>query len=45
MVLLEDGLLSVHIIEGLGGWRCIDLSPEDFQIGLIDYYGSYEKPS
>jgi histidinol-phosphatase (PHP family) len=40
---LEDGLLSVHIIEGLGGWRCIDLSPEDFQIGLIDYYGSYEK--
>lgn len=40
---LEDGLLSVHIIEGQGGWRCVDLSPADFQTSLIDYYGSYEK--
>lgn len=40
---LEDGLLSVHIIRGAGGWRCVDHSPEDFTDGLTSMYGSYEK--
>ena len=40
---LEDGLLSVHIVEGMGGCRCIDMSPADFSEGLLDYYSSYEK--
>ena len=39
---LEDALLSVHFLEGKGGWRCVDMSPEDFQDGLIDVYGSVE---
>jgi len=39
---LDDALLSVHFLEGKGGWRCVDLSPEDFQDGLIDVYGSVE---
>ena len=39
---LDDALLSVHFLEGKGGWRCVDLSPEDFQEGLIDPYGSVE---
>src|SRR5262247_2926414 len=39
---LDDALLSVHFLEGKGGWRCVDLSPEDFQDGLIDAYGSVE---
>lgn len=38
---LEDGLISVHIIPGKGGMRCVDKSPEDFQEGLIAHYGSY----
>ena len=40
---LEDGLLSVHILEGTAGFRCVDLDPADFEEGLIGYYGSYEK--
>ena len=39
---IDDALLSVHFLEGKGGWRCVDLSPEDFQDGLIDVYGSVE---
>jgi histidinol-phosphatase (PHP family) len=39
---LDDALLSVHFLEGQGGWRCVDLSPEDFQDGLIHVYGSVE---
>jgi histidinol-phosphatase (PHP family) len=39
---LEDALLSVHFLKGKGGWRCVDLSPEDFQDGLVDVYGSVE---
>lgn len=39
---LDDALLSVHFLEGRGGWRCVDFSPEDFQEGLIDPYGSIE---
>ncbi len=38
---LEDGLLSVHIMSGKNGLRCVDHSAEDFQEGLIEYYGSY----
>ena len=37
---LEDSLLSVHFLEGKGGWRCVDHSPEDFQDGLVSVYGS-----
>lgn len=40
---LEDGLLSVHIIPGRGGLRCVDYDPEDFIAGLIDYYGGYHE--
>ncbi len=39
---LEDSLLSVHFLEGKGGWRCVDFSPEDFQDGLVEAYGSLE---
>jgi histidinol-phosphatase (PHP family) len=39
---LDDALLSVHFLEGKGGWRCVDLTPEDFQEGLVDPYGSVE---
>jgi histidinol-phosphatase (PHP family) len=39
---LDDALLSVHFLEGRGGWRCVDYSAEDFQEGLVDVYGSAE---
>jgi histidinol-phosphatase (PHP family) len=39
---LDDALLSVHFLEGKGGWRCVDHSPEDFEDGLISVYGSVE---
>ena len=38
---LDDGLLSVHLIPVQDGLRCVDHDPEDFQAGLIKYYGSY----
>lgn len=37
---LEDSLLSVHFLPGVGSWRCVDYSSEDFKEGLIDAYGS-----
>lgn len=40
--LLDDSVLSVHFLKGKGGWRCVDLSAEDFREGLIDAYGSAE---
>lgn len=39
---LDDAVLSVHFLEGKGGWRCVDHSPEDFEGGLISVYGSVE---
>lgn len=40
---LDDGLISVHIIAGQGGWRCLDVSPADFTEGLLEHYGTYEQ--
>ena len=39
---MQDGLLSVHFLEGNGGWRCVDHSPDDFHEGLLEPYGSME---
>jgi histidinol-phosphatase (PHP family) len=39
---LDDALLSVHFLEGRGGWRCVDYSAVDFQEGLVNFYGSVE---
>ena len=37
---LEDIIISLHFIEGKGGLRCIDWSPDDFRDGLLDHYKS-----
>jgi histidinol-phosphatase (PHP family) len=39
---MDDALLSVHFLEGKKGWRCVDHSPDDFQEGLLEVYGSVE---
>lgn len=36
---LEEILFSVHFMQGKGGIRCIDFTPEDFCDGLISHYG------
>lgn len=40
--LLEDVVVSVHYLPGVGGMRCLDYTAEDFTEGLLDYYGSME---
>ncbi|UQZ84154.1 Histidinol-phosphatase [Paenibacillus konkukensis] len=39
---LEDVVYSVHYLPGIGGIRCIDFTSDDFQTGLLAYYGSME---
>jgi histidinol-phosphatase (PHP family) len=39
---LEDGLLSVHFLPVADAWRCIDHSVEDFEEGVLSWYGSLE---
>lgn len=38
----DTGLISVHYIQGLNDWRCIDYQPEDITHELIPKYGSLE---
>ncbi|MCL1990203.1 MAG: histidinol-phosphatase HisJ [Defluviitaleaceae bacterium] len=38
----DTGILSVHYMEGLKDWRCIDYQPDDVINGLIPKYGNLE---
>ncbi|WP_239256725.1 histidinol-phosphatase HisJ [Listeria ilorinensis] len=38
---LDDGILSVHFMEGTDGTRSIDFSAEDYDAGLVRYHGSF----
>ncbi|SFJ69564.1 histidinol-phosphatase HisJ [Thermoflavimicrobium dichotomicum] len=38
---LDETILSVHFLKGVNGWRCVDLTPEDYKEGLIEYYGDF----
>jgi histidinol-phosphatase (PHP family) len=41
--MLDDAILSVHFLQDpLGGYSCVDYSPENFQ-AMISTYGSIEK--
>ena len=40
---IDDSILSLHFQSGVGGYRSIDFSPEDFGSGLIQHYGSFQK--
>ncbi|MFD0870116.1 histidinol-phosphatase HisJ [Paenibacillus residui] len=40
---VEDWVVSLHFLPGKDGMRCIDYTPQDFEEGLIAYYGSMEK--
>jgi histidinol-phosphatase (PHP family) len=40
---LDEAVVSVHYIQGKNGWRCPAFSPQDFNEGLLQYYGTYEK--
>lgn len=39
---LDDSLLSLHFLKGKDGYCPFDYSPEEFQEGLVSYYGSTE---
>ncbi|WDL99445.1 histidinol-phosphatase HisJ [Alicyclobacillus sp. ALC3] len=39
---IQEAVVSVHFLPGVGGMRCIDWSPKDFQEGLIAHYGTMD---
>ena len=39
---LDEVLISVHFLPGAGGMRCICLSKEEFEEGLLGYHGTME---
>jgi histidinol-phosphatase (PHP family) len=39
----DDGVLSVHFLEGRDGLRGIDYSFEEYKTGVTDYLGSFEQ--
>ncbi|WP_087974927.1 histidinol-phosphatase HisJ [Oceanobacillus rekensis] len=41
--LIDDSILSLHFLQGAGGYRVIDYSPEDYQNGMIHHYGTFQK--
>ncbi|MBC1490501.1 histidinol-phosphatase HisJ [Listeria booriae] len=38
---MDDGVLSLHFMPGVGGWRFIDFSATDFEAGIWKHYGSF----
>ncbi len=40
---IEEVIVSVHFLPGIGGVRCIDLTSHDAATGLLAYYGSMER--
>lgn len=39
---IEEAIISVHVIKGVGGYRWVAYDKDDFTEGLINYYGSLE---
>ncbi|MGK0288702.1 MAG: histidinol-phosphatase (PHP family) [bacterium] len=39
---LDDALLSLHLLKGHDGFRCIDFTSEDFYQGLVTFHGSQQ---
>ncbi|WP_088810599.1 MULTISPECIES: histidinol-phosphatase HisJ [Listeria] len=40
---LDDGILSVHFLEGQDGIRSIDFSAADYKTGIVDFYGGFRE--
>lgn len=40
---MDDSILSVHFLPGNGGYRAIDYSGSDYDQGIVQYYGSFQK--
>nr|WP_222712942.1 histidinol-phosphatase HisJ [Listeria grandensis] len=38
---MDDGVLSLHFMPGVGGWRFIDFSAPDFEAGIWKHYGNF----
>ena len=40
---LDEWIISLHFLRGEGGLRLIDYNPEEFQDGLVNFYGSVDQ--
>jgi len=40
---MDDSILSLHFLQGNGGYRSIDFSPRDYQDGMMQHYGTFQK--
>lgn len=43
MDVLEDIVVSVHYLPGIGGMRCVDFTADDFRETLLPHYGSMDR--
>lgn len=39
----DDGVLSLHFLEGQDGFRSIDFTAEDYNEGIVQFYGGFEQ--
>lgn len=39
----DDGVSSLHFLEGQGGFRSIDFTGEDYNEGIVQFYGGFEQ--
>jgi histidinol-phosphatase (PHP family) len=39
----DDNILSLHFLQGHGGWRAIDYCPEDYKEGIVEYYRGFQE--
>ncbi|EMG28503.1 histidinol-phosphatase [Listeria fleischmannii 1991] len=40
---LDDGILSVHFLEGKDGIRSVDFSASDYETGIVEFYGGFRE--
>lgn len=40
---MDEAILSVHFLPGVGGMRFLDNTPDDFEVGLLQHYGTMEE--
>ncbi|WP_100486318.1 histidinol-phosphatase HisJ [Sporolactobacillus pectinivorans] len=40
---IGDSILSLHFLPGKGGWRSIDYSSDDYQDGIVGFYGGFRE--
>jgi histidinol-phosphatase (PHP family) len=39
---IEETVLSVHFLKGVGGWRCVDHTPDELEENIVLYHGDFQ---